>query len=77
MMAFQSMSYWDAYNLPIPIRKWLITRYNKYVAEAQKNNESASTERPLTEGERIKMINQAQKANPLKSQDFMRPIRNR
>jgi hypothetical protein len=76
MKAYESMSYWDAYNLPIPIRKWLITRYNKHVESQGKQSDS---DKPLTQEERVRMINQAQQIHPkpLSARTFMTPTRNR
>jgi hypothetical protein len=76
MKAYDSMSYWDAYLLPVPIRKWLIIRHNKYMEEQDKDQ---GTDEPLSQSERIRMINQAQQTTPkpLKSADFMKPVRNR
>ncbi len=76
MMGFQSMSYWDAYRLPIPIRKWLIVRYNKH---QQSQNNQPSMDEPLSTQERVKMISKAQQGQPkpLSARTFMTPTRNR
>lgn len=78
MKTYDSMSYWDAYKLPIPIRKWLIIRHNKHTEDQEKGNKPSNDE-PLSQGERVRMINQAQQTTPkpLKSRDFMTPTRNK
>jgi hypothetical protein len=75
MMVYASMSYWDVYAMPVPLRKWLIHRYNKHVSEQDKG--SSNMEEPLSKVERVKMIKNAQQPNPLKSHEFMRPVRNK
>lgn len=51
------------YKLPVPIRKWFIKKTNERIEKANKANGSSDSTRPLTESERLKMINQAQQAN--------------
>jgi hypothetical protein len=77
MMAYGKMSYWDVYHLPVPLRKWLIQRYNKHVEKQNSNNPGADPDKPLTESQRLGMIRKAQQANPLVSKEFMTSRRNR
>lgn len=67
-------THWDWYKLPIPMRKWYIQRWNK---RQEKQSNKPSTDRPLTDIERKKMLTQAQKVqNPVSVRDFMTPQRN-
>lgn len=78
MMAYESMSYWDVYKLPIPFRKWLIHRYNKHVRD--KEGQKTPDNEPLPQSERIKMINNAQQTSSNSrqlSQQFLQPTRNK
>lgn len=76
MRAYDSMSFWDTYRLPVPLRKWLIVRQNKFV-EQQNSQNMHTKDEPLTQSERVRMINQAQQAKPLSARTFMNPTRNR
>jgi hypothetical protein len=71
------MSHWDAMALQVPVRKWYIQRWNKVQEEEGKQNQP-STDRPLTESERGKMISQAQQVgnSPPAPSTFMTPRRN-
>lgn len=59
----RNWSYWDVYKLPVPIRKWFIKKTIEKIEKANKANGSSDSTRPLTESERIQMINKAQQAN--------------
>lgn len=73
------MSYWDAYILPVPTRKYWIQRYNKRMKE-QSEGTSPDTDRPLTDAERMKFIKKAQQMSndpkPLDPGSFMHSLRN-
>lgn len=81
MMGYSSMSYWDAYRLPVPFRKWLIRRYNKHA-----ENKDTDPDQPMTPAERMKAISQSkgysrseQKQAPkaLTKDNFFTPTRNK
>lgn len=38
MRAYPGTSYWDAYYLPVPFRKWLINEYNRQQSEMEQIN---------------------------------------
>lgn len=72
------MNYWDAYDLPVPIRHYWIKRFNQ---TQQKKSDQPDVNEPLTPSERMKFINDAQKASnqPRKPPDLgalMGPQRN-
>lgn len=74
------MSFWDAYGLPVPVRKYWIKRYNKHMKEQNKDSNQPTPDKPLTEAERKKMIMQAQQMHndPGKlARQYMQPTRNR
>lgn len=75
MMVYKSMDYWSTYSLPIPIRKWLILRWNKYQKDQEKQAGS-DTSQPLSDRDRKKMIATAQKGSNNLS-GFMNPRRNK
>jgi len=84
MYAFDGESWESAMKIPIAIRKWLIKRWNKQKEQEQKdqnNQPGGDTSQPLTPGERMKMIKNAQGVQhsevktPFPS-DFMGPTRN-
>lgn len=59
MYAYQGMSYWDAYKLPVPVRKWMIRRFNKRQKEMkEKSSDTPPADRPLTMSERLKLKGQ-------------------
>lgn len=65
MYAFKE-TYNSAMEIPIPIRKWLIERYNKQkLAERPKDKED--TTRPLSQLEKERLINKSKKAQNPKS----------
>lgn len=71
------MSYWDVYRLAVPIRKWLINRYNKHAAQQESGNNSPDS--PMSQAERIKMIKQSEQnaaQTPQNPESFMKPRRN-
>lgn len=73
-MAYDTMSYWDVYKLPVPIRKWLIQRFNKHTDDQQKK-QTPQNQKPMSDQERVKMIANAQD-NSLQSSQFMNTVRN-
>lgn len=56
MYAFKE-TFESAYNIPVPIRKWLIERYNKQKREENKakNPEQPDVNQPLSPREREKL----------------------
>ena len=84
------MNWDDAMSLDVPLRKWLIKRWNKQKETEQKGKDNQpSTDQPLTEGERRKMIMQQQGSGtkrttkkdepskpPMNPKDFMTSMRN-
>lgn len=52
----QGMSYWDAYYLPIPIRRYFIQRLQKHIEQV---NGIEDTTQPLSKTERQKFQQQA------------------
>ena len=72
------MSYWDAYELPIPIRHYWISRFNKHKERA---SGTSDVNQPLSKTERLKFLHDAQKASnqpvsPPKLDSLMGPRRN-
>lgn len=56
MYAFKE-TYESAYNIPVPIRKWLIERYNKQKKEEQKtrNQDQPDVNQPLSPRDKEKL----------------------
>jgi hypothetical protein len=50
--ACAGMSYWDAYALPVPIRKYFIRRIEKYMTSKQQQEEDDP--QPLSAAEKLK-----------------------
>lgn len=79
--AYSGMSYWDAYGLPVPVRKWLIKTWNKRQEEIEKQRQGTpSSDKPLSDAERQRFIKKAQQlhADPSHaSSKFMHPVRNK
>jgi len=73
------MSWDDALDLEVPVRKWLINRWNKQ-KEVENGNGQPPTDRPLTESERRKMIAEGLNNSPNPQRklpsEFMNPVRN-
>jgi len=72
------MSYWDAYDLPVPIRNYWIQRYNKHQT---KKSDEPDANQPLSRAERMKFIRDAQKVSnqperPPELSSLMAPRRN-
>jgi hypothetical protein len=53
-------TYTSAMQIPVPIRKWLIERWNKQKEKEQSDKPGSDITKPLTPQERIKMIETAQ-----------------
>jgi len=70
MYAYSSMSYKDAYDLPIPIRKWLIQKFNQRMKEEQEMINKNSR----MGGKRTVDYNMGSKSPPNMS-NFMGPTR--
>ena len=66
MYAFQGETYKSAMAVPVPVRKWLIKRWNKQKEQEQKaQNQKSGTvgsdmTKPLSPAERMKMIRRNQ-----------------
>jgi len=78
MYAYPGTSYWDAYKLPIPIRKWLIRTYNKRIEEQEKaRTKQAPTNRPLNVQEKLKINQDLGQTDGRISKpfNFMQPIK--
>ena len=69
MKAFSGMDFWGAMALPVPIRKWLIKRHNKFMEQtssspprSQNQNKplpsSPPSDEPLNQAQKAKMRNQ-------------------
>ena len=69
MRMYPSMSWWDAYALAIPTRKWLIEEYNRQIEE--ENSKAKNTNKPLPP-----MPILGQQVNQ-QSKDFMTGVRNK
>lgn len=70
------MSYWDAYDLPVPIRHYWIQRYNK-----QNNKKSEDVDKPLTAMQKAKYKQKSQQVAgqqrlPMDLSKMMTPRRN-
>ena len=76
MYAYDSMSYWDAYMLPIPIRKWLIDRYQEQIKVENKTN-NRTTDTPLTKTERQKTKREITQTNNNGFANIMQGMRNK
>ena len=53
MMTY-SVSFQEAYSLPVDVRKWLLRRHNKY---SKKKKSQESDDQPLNVSERLKYKN--------------------
>lgn len=56
------MSYWDVYNLPVPIRHYYIRRVNKHKEQENSINKTAAEDmsKPLPSAEKLKFKKEAQ-----------------
>ena len=52
MKIYPGTSYWDAYLLPVPVRKWLIEEHVK-----QQTDQSTAANTPLSPAEKQKFMN--------------------
>ena len=73
MYAYPGMSFWDAYNLPISIRKWLIRTYNKRMEDANKNQSKQNPPSSKTGQTRMQEQYKNYSANSSKISSFMKP----
>lgn len=62
MYAYPGMSYWDAYEIAVPIRRWFIKTFNKRQESANKERENLN--KPLNLAEKKRIINQQKQVNP-------------
>ena len=69
------MSYWDAYLMPVPFRKYWIQRYNKHKEAEQKQTNTSDINKPLSEQERMQMIKAAQQPRDKSSKSFMNSVK--
>ena len=77
MYAFQIGDLERVMKIPVPIRKWLIVRWNKQKEKEYKlTNPASDVSKPLPESERIKMIKKAAEASNSPSAQFMHSRRN-
>ena len=78
MKMYPSMSFWDAYILPIPIRRWILEEYNRQTEEDNarqtKSNNVRDTNRPLTDFEKSIVKAKTQSAS---NDGFMAGMRNK
>jgi len=75
MSAYSGMSYWDCYKLPIQVRKFLITTYNKRMEKQQSNNQTP-VDKPLSLSEKMRINSDFSKVrnDPSKlASTFMQP----
>lgn len=84
MYAFQIGDLEQVMNIPVPIRKWLIQRWNKQKDREQKaanGDPGSDVSKPLSDAERMKFLKKSQEAtnkpNPPSPQSFMQGMRNR
>ena len=73
MEAYRGESYESAMRIPIPVRKWLIQRWNKRRDEENKDSKSDDTSKPLNPAQRMAMIRQQNKVNPQNQSENMSP----
>ena len=70
------MSYWDAYDLPVPVRHYWIERFNK-----SKKPAGPAVDEPLNEAQKSKLVKDVRKASnsatPIDHSTLMQSRRNR
>ena len=69
---YPSMSYWDVYRLPVPIRELMIQQHNKRAEETEPKNKSAN--HPVFGG-RVQEYGPSNKNSSLAS--ISSPVRNK
>lgn len=47
MKIYPGTSYWDAYIIPVPIRKWLIKEHIKQINEEEQQNRQQNHRNPI------------------------------
>lgn len=68
MKTYPGTSYWDAYAMPVPVRKWLIKEHIKQINEEEQQNRQQNhrspipkqANTPLSAGEKQIISNQIQ-----------------
>lgn len=75
MRYYAGMSYWDAYLLPIPVRKFLLGEYAKQIEEENKQTPKANSYIPMTPAE--KQLFKSKEKMTSNQANFMQPVRNK
>ena len=72
MKVYQSMSFWDAYLLPVAIRKWLLDEHNRQMADEEKQGrqQQPSQSRPA-----FTPLSQQEKSTARQAQPMMPSVK--
>jgi TFIIF-interacting CTD phosphatase-like protein len=76
-MAYPGMSYWDAYALPIPVRRYMIQRYNKRVEDEQAALQKQGQPSKTSMEKNIQKFTNNIVGPPQNMSNMMQPIRNK